>query len=50
MANLFLNVCDDLSSIGLIPAPVQLLGRNPELDDKVARKVLRLDLAALFLP
>jgi hypothetical protein len=34
----------------LIPAPVQVLGRKTELDDEVARKVLRLDLAALFLP
>jgi hypothetical protein len=39
-----------LRGIGLIPAPVQLLGRNPELNDEVARQVLRLDLAALFLP
>ena len=33
-----------------IPAPVQVLGRQAELDDEVAREVLRLDLAALLAP
>ena len=32
-----------------IPAPVEVLGHSPELDDEVAGEVLRLDLAA-FLP
>ena len=30
--------------------PVEGLGDDPELDDEVAGKVLRLDLAALFPP
>ena len=32
-----------------VPAPVQLLGYDPELDDEVAREVLRLSLATLLL-
>src|SRR5207302_165934 len=45
-----LDIGENLASTVLIPAPVQVLGRKTELDDEVARKVLRLDLAALFLP
>ena len=40
----------DLAGIALVPAPVELLGRGPELDDEVAGQVLRLDLAALLPP
>ena len=50
MPDLPLDVGDDLTGIGLVPAPVQLLGRQPELDDEVAGEVLRLGLAALFPP
>ena len=45
-----LDVGDDLPGIGLVPAPVKVLGDRPELDDEVAREVLRLGLAALFPP
>ena len=38
MANAFLHVRDDLSGIGLEPAPVQVLGRKTELDDEIARE------------
>jgi hypothetical protein len=44
-----LNIGEYLTRIGLIPAPVQVLGRNTELDNEIARKVFRLDLAP-FLP
>ena len=50
MPDLALNISKDLPGICLIPAPVQLLGRNAKLDDEIARQVLRLDLAALFPP
>jgi hypothetical protein len=50
MKNSALNVGDDLAGIGLVPAPVQLLGGQPELDEKVAGVVLRFDLATLLLP
>src|SRR5579863_8342423 len=50
MAHVLLHVCDDLPGIGLVPAPVQLLGHDPELDNEVAREILRLSLAALFAP
>ena len=40
----------DLSGIGLVPAPIELLGHHPELDEEIAGQVLRLDLAALFPP
>jgi hypothetical protein len=45
-----LDICKHLSSIGLIPAPIQLFGRNTKLDNEVARQVLRFGLAALFPP
>ena len=50
MPDLPLNVRDDLAGIGLIPAPIEVLCREPELDDEIARQVLRIDLAALFVP
>ena len=33
-----------------IPAPIEVLGHDPELDDEVAGEVLWLDLAALLPP
>ena len=45
-----LDVGDDLPGIGFVPAPVEVLGDDAELDDEVAGQVLRLDLAALFPP
>jgi hypothetical protein len=50
VADLTLDVDDHLSGIGLIPASVQLLGRNPELHDEITGQVLRFDLAALLAP
>ena len=50
MPHLLLQVGKDLAGIGLIPAPVQVLGRETELDDEVAGEVLGLDLAPLFPP
>ena len=50
MADLPLDVRDGLPGIGLVPAPVQLLGGQAELDDEVAGEVLGLDLAAFFSP
>ncbi len=50
MPDMPLHVGDDLPGIGLIPAPIELLGHHPELDDEVAGEVLWLDLAALFSP
>jgi hypothetical protein len=45
-----LGILHQLTGIELIPAPVQVLRREPELDDEVTREVLRLDLAALLPP
>ena len=39
-----------MAGVALVPAPVEVLGHGPELDDQVARQVLRLDLAALLAP
>ena len=41
---------DRLAGIALIPAPIEVLGHDPELDDQVVGEVLRLDLAALLAP
>jgi len=48
--DLALDVGDDLTGIGLVPAPVKLFGGDPKLDEEVAGEVLRLDLAAFFSP
>jgi hypothetical protein len=45
-----LNVRDGLPGIALVPLPIEVLGHEAELDDKVGRQVLRPDLAALLLP
>jgi hypothetical protein len=50
MADVALNVSDDLPGIGLVLLPVQLLGHDPKLDDEIAGQVLRLSLAALLPP
>ena len=50
MPDLPLHISEDLSGIGLIPAPVQVLSRNTKLDDEIARQVFWLDLAPFFLP
>ena len=50
MKDPLLDIGNDLPGIGLIPAPVQVLGRQPKLDDEVPRKVLRLDLAPFLAP
>jgi len=48
--NASLDVGEHLASIGLIPAPVQVLSRNAKLDDEIAGEILRLDFAPLFAP
>ena len=50
MLNPALDVADDPSGIALIPATVERLGGDAELDDEIVGEVLRLSLAALFLP
>src|SRR5215472_5324760 len=50
MPDLPLYVRKDLASIGLIPAPVQVFGRQSQLDKEIAGQVLRFGLAALFAP
>jgi hypothetical protein len=45
------DVFDSLVPIAFVPVPVEVAGRNgSELDEEVARQVLRFDLAALFPP
>ena len=36
--------------IALVPGPVERLGGDAELDDEILAEILRLGLAALFLP
>ena len=49
LPDLFLDIGNDLTGIGLVPAPVQVLSREAKVDDEIAGEVLRLDFAA-FLP
>jgi hypothetical protein len=44
-----LHGCDRAARVAFVPTPVQFLGHDAELDDKIAGQVLRFDLAALFL-
>ena len=50
MPDLLLNVGDHLLGIGFIPAPIEVFGRDPELDDEVGGEVLGLDFTALLAP
>jgi hypothetical protein len=45
-----LDVGNHLAGIGFIPASIEVLGHDPELDDEIAGTILRFDLAALFPP
>src|SRR5665811_1124687 len=45
-----LHVLDGVAGIALIPAPVEVLGHGPKLDDQIIREILRLDLSALLPP
>jgi hypothetical protein len=40
----------NLARIAFVPKPVEVLRRPAKLDDEVARQVLRLDFASLFVP
>jgi hypothetical protein len=50
MTDSLLDVGDHLPGIDLVPAPIEVLGRKPELDHEIARQVLRFNLTALFAP
>jgi hypothetical protein len=50
MVDLTLDVDDYPARIGLIPAAIELLSREPKLDDKIAGEVLWLYVAALLMP
>jgi hypothetical protein len=50
VSDLPLYIRDDLASVGLVPAPVQLLGGHAELNEEVAGEVLRFNLATFFPP
>src|SRR6516162_3756698 len=39
-----------MPGVGLVPAPIEVLGRYPELNHQIAGQVFRLDLAALLAP
>ena len=50
MADARLSVPNGLTCVALVPAAVELLGDGPELNDEIAGKILRLELAAFFAP
>ena len=45
-----LDIDDDLTGIGLIPAPIEVLGDYPQLDDQIAGQIRRFGLTAFFAP
>ena len=45
-----LDIGEDMSGIGFVPASVQVLSDQPELDNEIAGEIFWLDLAALFSP
>src|ERR1700691_2714658 len=50
MADVLLDIDNELTGIGLVPAAVKVFGDDPELDDEIAREVFRLYFAALLAP
>jgi hypothetical protein len=50
MADSALDILEGVTGIALEPLPIEGLGRRPELNDEVAREVLRLNLAPLLPP
>ena len=50
MPDLFLNIRDDLAGVDLVPAAVEVFGRDAKLYDEVAGKVHRLGFASFFTP
>jgi hypothetical protein len=45
-----LYVRDDVPGIAFVPMPIERFGNPAKLDQEVAREILGLDLATLFLP
>jgi hypothetical protein len=45
-----LYVLEGPAGVALEPAPIEVLGRDPELDDEVAGEVLGFDFPPLFPP
>ena len=45
-----LDIGDRPPGIGLIPAAIELLGGEPELDHEIAGQIFRLDLTTLLPP
>jgi hypothetical protein len=45
-----LDIFDNLPGRALEPSPIELLGREPQLDEKVIGQVFRLRLASFFPP
>jgi hypothetical protein len=45
-----LDIGDDLAGISLVPAAIELLRSDTQLDDEIAGEVLGLDFAAFFSP
>jgi hypothetical protein len=50
MADARLSVSNGLTCVALVPTAVELLRDGTELNNKIARKILTLDLAAFFAP
>ena len=50
MPDVALHVANLPAGVALVPRPVELLGRPPELHDETAREVLRLGLAPFLTP
>jgi hypothetical protein len=50
MADARLSVPNGLTCVALVPTAVELLRDGTELNDEIARKILRLELTAFFAP
>ena len=50
MADMALYLGDHLIGVALVPVAVEAFGHGPELDDEIARQVLRLDVASFLAP
>src|SRR5258708_138944 len=50
MSHVALSVLHGMTAVQLEPAPIEVLGRDAELDDEVAREVLRFVFPPFLLP
>ena len=50
MSDASLDIAEDMARVGLIPTSIEVFGGQAELDDEIAREILRFNLTPLLSP